>query len=133
MCSKPSTRSGWRFSALRALLVAAAAGLLLAFLGGQYGGPPRASATELVREASATHTATATPTATATDSPTATDTPSPTATDTPSATATPTNTATHTATITPTANQVGTYDYMCTQSSCGAGHSTMTAKIIITN
>jgi PKD repeat protein len=38
-----------------------------------------------------------------------------------------------TATITPTANQIGTYDYICTQSSCGAGHSNMTAKIIVSN
>ncbi len=36
-------------------------------------------------------------------------------------------------TITPTANQVGMYDYFCTQNSCGAGHSTMGGHIVVRN
>jgi PKD repeat protein len=37
------------------------------------------------------------------------------------------------ATITPKSTQVGRYDYACTQSSCGAGHSTMTGTILVQN
>jgi PKD repeat protein len=37
------------------------------------------------------------------------------------------------ATITPKSSQVGTYHYACTQSSCGAGHDSMTGTIVVTN
>jgi len=37
------------------------------------------------------------------------------------------------ATLTPKTTQVGTYGYACTQSSCGAGHQTMTGTIVVTN
>jgi PKD repeat protein len=37
------------------------------------------------------------------------------------------------ATITPKSSQVGTYGYACSQSSCGAGHNSMTGSIVVTN
>ena len=35
--------------------------------------------------------------------------------------------------VTPTAAQVGTYSYACSQSSCGAGHGSMTGKFTVSN